>query len=153
MANTYSQIYIHTVFAVKFRQNIITKDWRDNLHSYLSGVLKQEGAFPLAVGGWIDHVHVFFSLPPSRSVSDVVRIAKANSSKWINEQKFVKGKFQWQEGFGAFSNSKSEIDRVIKYIMNQEEHHKGQSFKKEYLAMLEKYGVAFDDKYLFEFYE
>jgi REP element-mobilizing transposase RayT len=153
MPNTYSQIYIHAVFAVKFRENIITHDWRDNLHKYISRILKEESTFPLAVGGWIDHVHVFFSMPPSKSVSEVMRVIKSNSSKWINEEKFVKGKFQWQEGFGAFSNSKSEIDNVIKYIINQEEHHTGKSFKAEYLQLLRKYQIAFDDKYLFEFYE
>ncbi len=153
MPNTYSQIYIHAVFAVKFRENIITKDWRDNLHKYISGILKQEGVFPLAVGGWLDHVHILYSMPPSKSVSEIMRVIKTNSSKWINEQKYIKGKFQWQEGYGAFSNSKNEIDRVIKYIINQEEHHSQKSFKTEYLQLLRKYEIVFDDKYIFEFYE
>jgi putative transposase len=153
MANTYSQIYIHAVFAVKSRENLIAKSWRDNLHKYISGILKQEDAFPLAVGGWLDHVHVFFSLPPSKSISEVMRVVKSSSAKWTNEEKFVKGKFQWQEGFGAFTNSRSEIDNVVKYIMSQEEHHAGKSFKTEYLQLLRKYEIAFDDKYLFEFYE
>lgn len=136
MANTYSQISIHAVFAVKHSENIIMKSWRDELHSYINGILKNEEAKPLAVGGWLDHVHVFFALPPSKNISDIMRVVKASSSKWINENKFVKGKFQWQEGYGAFSYSKSQRDNVINYIIKQVEHHRNKSFKEEYLEML-----------------
>ncbi len=153
MANTYSQISIHAVFAVKFRENIITKDWRDDLHSYISGILKNDGETPLAVGGWVDHVHIFFGLPTSKSISDVLQTVKANSSKWINEKQFVKGKFQWQNGFGAFSFARSQRDTVINYIMTQEAHHSKKTFKQEYLEMLKKFEVQYDEKYLFEFYE
>jgi REP element-mobilizing transposase RayT len=153
MANTYSQISIHAVFAVNHRDAIITKAWRDNLHSYISGILEQDGMKPLAVGGWLDHVHVFFGMPVSKSISQVMQVLKANSSKWVNENDFLKTKFQWQEGFGAFSYARSQRDTVIKYIMNQEEHHKKETFKKEYLKMLEKFEVKYDEKYLFEFFE
>lgn len=152
MADTYSQITIHSVFAVKHRENFITKDWRDILHRYISGIITNKGAKSLAVGGWRDHVHILFGLPVTISLSDFMSAVKANSSKWINEQHFVKGKFQWQSGYGAFSFSKSQRDVVINYIMNQEEHHKTRSFREEYLKMLKDFEVGFDDQYLFEFY-
>ncbi len=107
----------------------------------------------LAVGGWKDHVHILFGLPVAVSISEFMSAVKANSSKWINEQHFVRGKFQWQEGYGAFSYLKSQRDIVIKYIMNQEEHHKIKSFKEEYVKMLTDFEVIYNDKYLFEFYE
>ncbi len=153
MANTYTQISIHAVFAVQGRENIITKDWRDNLHRYIAGIIKEEGAKMLAVGGWKDHVHIFYGLQPSMSISDFMRIVKGNSSKWINENKLVKGKFNWQEGYGAFSFSKSQRDNVINYIMKQEEHHKTKSFREEYHEMLNNFDIEFDERYLFEFYE
>jgi REP element-mobilizing transposase RayT len=153
MANTYSQINIHCVFAVKGRENMITDRFRDNLHKYMSGILRNENAFPLAVGGWRDHVHVFFELPPNLRVSDLMRDLKAVSSKWINDNRFVKRKFQWQEGYGAFSYSRSQRNNVIQYIMNQEKHHKGKTFKEEYLDMLIKFKIEFKDEYVFDFYD
>ena len=153
MPNTYSQITIHAVFAVKHRENFITKDWRDNLHQYISGIIKHKGAKSLAVGGWKDHVHILFGMPVTTSIADFMSAVKANSSKWINEQNYVKGKFQWQEGYGAFSYARSQRDTVINYIMNQEAHHQSKSFKEEYLKMLTDFEIGFEDKYLFEFYE
>ncbi len=153
MANTYSQLNIHCVFAVNGRQNIITKNFRDDLHRYMSGILKNDGSFPLAVNGWMDHIHVFFELPVTMAISDQMRMLKATSSKWINENKFVNGKFTWQEGYGAFSYSRSQRDSVIQYIINQEEHHKGQTFREEYLGLLKKFEIPFEDKYVFEFYD
>ena len=153
MANTYSQLSIHCVFAVKHRENFILKEWRDDLHKYISGIIKAEGAKSLAVGGWKDHVHIFFGMPVTTRLSDFMSAVKANSSKWINEQQFIKGKFQWQAGYGAFSHSKSQRDIVINYIMNQEAHHDIKSFKDEYLKMLSDFDVEYDDKYLFEFYD
>src|ERR1035437_10308060 len=138
MPNTYLQISIHAVFTVKHWENIITADWRDELHRYISGIITNSGAKALAVGGWKDHVHVFFGLPGTICVSDFMREVKANSSKWINERKFVKGKFEWQEGYGAFSYARSQRDVVIKYITNQEKHHRKKSFKEEYLEILKK---------------
>ncbi len=153
MPNTYSQITIHAVFAVKNRENIITKEWRDNLHQYISGIITNKGAKSLAVGGWKDHVHILFGLPVTISLADFIGAVKANSSKWINEQQFIKSKFQWQDSYGAFSYAKSQRDIVINYIMNQEEHHRTRTFKEEYLKMLNDFEVVYDDKYLFEFYD
>lgn len=153
MSNTYSQITIHAVFAVQYRENFITNNWRDNLHKYISGIITEKGAKSLAVGGWKDHVHILYGMPVTSCISDFMSAVKANSSKWINEQQFVKGKFQWQSGYAAFSYAKSQRDIVIKYIMNQEEHHRTKSFKEEYLKMLTDFDVAYDDKYLFEFYD
>jgi REP element-mobilizing transposase RayT len=153
VANTYSQVSIHCVFAVKGRENVITKDFRDRLHSYMSGILKNDGAYPLAVGGWLDHVHVFFELPTTITIADLMRMLKSSSSKWINDNKLVRGKFQWQEGYAAFSYSHSQRDTVIKYIINQEVHHKEKTFKEEYLGLLKNFEVSFDNKYVFEFYD
>lgn len=153
MANTYSQIYIHCVFAVKGRENILNVNFRDELFKYMYGILKNDNVFPLAIGGWTDHVHVFFELPPDIKISDIMRMVKATSSKWINENKFVRGKFQWQEGYGAFSYARSQRDTVIKYIMNQKEHHRRRTFKEEYLELLKKFEVEYNEKYIFEFYD
>lgn len=153
MANTYSQINIHAVFAVQGRENILSEEIRERLFSYISGILRNMNLFSLAVNGFTDHVHIFFELRPDTSISDVMRDIKSNSSKWINENKLVQGKFSWQKGFGAFSYSRSQRDTVIKYILNQENHHKKISFKDEYLELLRKFNVEYDDQYLYEFYE
>jgi putative transposase len=153
MANTYSQINIHCVFAVKGRENIITNTFRNDLHKFMYGILKNDNVFPLAIGGWKDHVHVFFELKPDLKISDLMRMLKSTSSKWINDNRFVKGKFQWQEGYGAFSYSRSQRDKVIKYIMKQEEHHKGRTFRDEYLDLLRNFEVEYKEEYVFEFYE
>jgi putative transposase len=153
MANTYSQITIHAVFAVKFRECLIAKEWRDKLHQYISGIITNKGGKSLAVGGWLDHVHILFSMPVSTNVSDFIGAIKANSSGWINDKSFLREKFQWQNGFGAFSFSKSQRDVVIKYIMNQEEHHRTKTFKEEYIKMLTDFEVEYEEKYLFDFFE
>jgi len=153
MANTYSQLNIHCVFAVKGRENIITKNFRDDLHRYMSGILKNDGSYPLAVGGWKDHIHVFFELPVTMPVAKQLQMLKATASTWINNNRLVKGKFNWQDGYSAFSYSRSQRDTVIKYIMNQEEHHKKKTFKEEYLELLKNFAIPYDEKYLFEFYD
>jgi len=152
MPNTYSQISIQVVFAVKGRNNFITKDFRDRLHEYIAGIIRGNNQKPLAVGGWKDHVHVFFALEPHVAISDVVRDIKSESSKWITNNDFVKGKFEWQRSFAAFSYSRSHRDAVIKYIMNQEEHHRKKTFREEYFEPLKKFEIEFDEKYVFEFY-
>ena len=152
MANTYTQISIQAVFTVRGRENFILNTRRDSLHQYIAGIIRKE-ATSLAVGGWKDHVHIFFGLPPTLSTSELVQKVKANSSRWVNEQKLIKGKFQWQEGYGAFSYGRSQRDAVIKYILNQEQHHKAKTFREEYLDMLNKFEVIYEPKYLFEFYE
>ncbi len=153
MANTYSQINIQCVFAVKGRENILNKNFREELFKYMSGILKNNNAFPLAIGGWTDHVHVFFELPPNLNISDLMRDLKANSSKWINESKFLKGKFNSQEGFGAFSYSRSQRHQVINYIINQEKHHSNKTFREEYLELLKNFEIEFKQEYVFEFYD
>ena len=153
MANTYSQVNIHCVFAVKGRENFITKNFQKALFSYMSGILRHDGSFPLAVNGWMDHVHAFFELPVTVAISDQIRMLKASSSKWINDNKLVKGKFSWQEGYGAFSYSRSQRDSVIQYIIKQEEHHKNQTFREEYLDLLKKFEILFENKYVFVFYD
>lgn len=153
MANTYSQINIQCVFAVKGRDNILDKYFRDELHKYMHGILHKNHAFPLAIGGWLDHVHVFFELHPDSKISGLMQSLKASSSKWINENKLVKGNFRWQSGYGAFSYSRSQRNNVINYIMNQEEHHKPKTFKKEYLELLQEHEIDFKNEYVFEFYD
>jgi len=153
MANTYSQINIHCVFAVKGRENILADHFRDDLFRYIYGILKNDHVFPLAVGGWKDHVHVFFELKPDLRISDLMRMVKATSSKWINEQGFLKGKFNWQEGYGAFSYSRSQRDHVINYIINQEVHHRKKTFREEYLELLRRFEIEYKDEFVFEFYD
>lgn len=150
MASTYSQIYIQYVFAVKGRQNLLHKAWREEVFKYISGIIKAKDQKPIIVNGVADHVHVFVGLKPSMCISDLVRDIKNNSSKFINEQGWINGKFSWQEGYGAFSYSHSQIDNVYHYILNQEEHHRKKTFKEEYLEFLQKFEVEFDDKYLFD---
>ena len=153
MANTYSQINVHAIFSVKGRDNVLKESFREELFKYIAGILKNNKQFPLAVNGYADHVHIFFELNNSMAISDILRIVKTNSSKWINQKEFVMGKFSWQEGFGAFSYSRSQRNNVIEYIMNQEDHHKKRSFKEEYLELLEKFEIKFQDEYVFEFFE
>lgn len=153
MPNTYTQIYIQIVFAVKGRQNLIAKQNREELHKYITGIVQNREQKMLSVFSMPDHTHLLIGLKPSIAISDLVRDIKAGSSKFINDSNWIKGKFNWQEGFGAFSYSKSQIDNVIKYILNQEEHHKKQPFKEEYLDFLHKFEIEFDEKYLFEWIE
>ena len=153
MANTYSQISIQVVFAVKGRENILRKEIRQDVFKYINGIVTGLGQTPLAINGWQDHVHVLFGMEPSASISNLTGAIKANSSKWINDNKLIKGKFHWQDGYGAFSYSRSQRDTVINYIMNQETHHAKSSFKEEYLEMLKKAEIDYDERYLFEFYD
>jgi REP element-mobilizing transposase RayT len=153
MANTYTQLNVHAVFSVLGRENLLTDKLRPELFKYISGILKNNKQFPLAVNGYKDHVHLFFELNPTTSVSEIVQIAKTNSSKWINENKFMRGKFNWQSGYGAFTYMRSQRNDVINYIVNQEKHHARLSFKDEYLNLLQKFEIDFNDAYLFEFYD
>ena len=150
MAGTFSQIYIQYVFAVKGRENLLQKPWREEVFKYMAGIIKGKNQKPIIVNGVADHVHVFVGLKPAMSISDLVRDIKNNSSNFINEQKFINGTFSWQEGYGAFSYSHSQIPDVVQYINTQEEHHRMSSFKDEYLNLLEKYEVDYDHRYLFD---
>lgn len=151
--NTYTQIYIQIVFTVKGRENLISKNNREEIQKYIAGIVQNRNQKLLAIYCMPDHVHLLVSIKPNVLISDLVRDIKAGSSKFINDNKWVKGKFNWQEGFGAFSYSKSQIDNVVKYILNQEEHHKKTTFKDEYLDFLKKFNVEYDPKYLFEWIE
>ncbi|MCP9755620.1 IS200/IS605 family transposase [Lacihabitans sp. CCS-44] len=153
MPGTYSQLYIQIVFAVKGRENLINREWRDELHKYISGIITGKGQKSIIVNGVADHVHCFVGLKPAMAISDLVRDIKNNSSKYVNENGWVKGKFNWQEGFGSFSYSHSHIDNVYQYILNQEQHHKKKTFKQEYLEFLEKFRIEYNEKYLFEWYD
>ena len=153
MANTFSQIYIQIVFAVKGRQNLIAKENREELHKFITGIISNREQKLFAIFAMPDHVHILVSMKPNISISDLVRDIKAGSSKFINDNNWIRQKFNWQEGYGAFSYSKSSVDNVIKYILNQEEHHKKKSFRDEYLDFLEKFEIEYDPKYLFEWIE
>ncbi|WP_159477820.1 IS200/IS605 family transposase [Dyadobacter sp. 3J3] len=150
MANTYHQIYIQAVFAVKYRDAVIGKEWQSELFANIGNLINETGCKNIIVNGVADHVHCFFGLKPSQSISDVMQIAKGRSSKWINDSKLLPHRFEWQEGYGAFSYSKSHIDSVLKYIKNQEAHHRKQIFREEYIEMLDKFGVVYDERYIFE---
>jgi REP element-mobilizing transposase RayT len=153
MSSTFSQIYIQIVFAAKGRQNFLLKPWRDDVFKYMSGIIKGKNQKPIIVNGVSNHVHLFIGLKPSIALSDLVRDVKNNSTNFINEQKYLRGKFSWQEGFGAFSYAHSQIDQVFQYILNQEEHHCKKSFKEEYLDFLRKFEIEYEEKYLFAWYE
>lgn len=150
MPNTYTQIYIQIVFAVKGRENLISKNNREELHKYITGIVQNRGQKMLSIFCMPDHTHLLIGIKPSIAISDLVRDIKSGSTNFINEQKWTKTKFQWQEGFGAFSYSKSQIDMVIKYILNQVEHHNKITFKQEYIDFLEKFEIGYNEKYLFE---
>jgi REP element-mobilizing transposase RayT len=153
MANTYSQIYLQIVFSVKGRQNLISKNWKEELYKYICGIVNCKEQKVYAIGGVADHIHILVSIKPTIALSDLVRDIKANSSKWINEKGFIKGKFQWQEGFGAFSYAHSQLDIIIAYINNQEQHHLKKTFRDEYTELLQKFDVQCDENYLFEWIE
>lgn len=150
MAGTYSQIYIQIVFAVKGRQNLIGKEWQEELNKYISGIITNKGHKTMIVNGVSDHIHVFVGLKPSMAISDLVRDIKNNSSNFINDRKLVAGKFSWQEGYGAFSYAQSQVKTVYNYILNQETHHKKKTFKDEYHDFIEEFEIDYNEKYLFE---
>jgi putative transposase len=150
MANTYTQLHIQVVFAVQNRDCCITNQWRDELFKYITGIIQNNSHKMLAINGMPDHIHILFGMRPTQSLSNLMQDIKVHSSKWINERKFVKGKFSWQEGYGAFSYSKSLLPSVIKYIEMQQEHHIRKSFQKEYVELLDAFEVEFDDRYIFK---
>jgi putative transposase len=153
MTGTFSQIYIQVVFAVKHRENQIPQDRKMELNKYIAGIIKGKNQKPIIVNGMPDHIHAFIGLYPSTAVSDLVRDIKNNSSKFINERNWVKGKFSWQEGYGAFSYAHTEIEAIYDYILNQEAHHRQKSFRDEYLQLLNEFQIDYDEKYLFDWIE
>jgi len=153
MAGTYSQIYIQIIFAVKGRENLIRSEWKEKLYSYIAGIIKGKNQKSIIVNGISNHLHVFVGLLPSMAVSDLVRDIKNNSTNFINKNKLVKGKFSWQEGYGAFSYSHSQIESVYNYILNQEKHHNKKTFKEEYLEFIKLYNIDYNEKYSFDWNE
>lgn len=150
MANSYTQLHIQFIFAVKFRNGLLHSSWRDELFKYITGIVQNHDHKMLCVNGVEDHIHILVGMKPKQSVSDLVQDVKSSSSKWINERGFTAGRFAWQDGYGAFSYSKSDLEKLIKYIKNQEEHHHKKSFKEEYLEFLEKFEIEYNEKYIFQ---
>src|SRR5258705_3961620 len=153
MANTYSQIYIQTVFAVSGRLSLVRADFKEDLYKYITGIVKNKGQKLISINGMEDHLHILIGLKPAMALADLVRDIKADSSEWVNRKKLARGKFGWQEGYGAFSYGHSQLDMTISYIQNQEKHHRRRSFKNEYLTLLQKFEIEFKEKYVFEFIE
>jgi putative transposase len=150
MANTYTQIHIHCIFAVKYRKAMITKDWKERLHKYITGIVQNNKHKMISINSMPDHLHMLFGMRPDHSLSDLMRLVKGDSSEWINNKKLTPSLFRWQEGYGAFSYSKSQIHKVATYVENQEIHHKKITFLDEYRQFLKKFEVEYDEKYIFK---
>lgn len=153
MANTFSQIYIQTVFAVSGRLSLISQDFKEELHKYITGIVRKKDQKLISINGMSDHIHILIGLRPAMALAELVRDIKSDSSEWVNRKKLARGKFGWQEGYGAFSYGHSQLDTIIRYIQNQEKHHQRRSFKNEYLTLLRKFEIEFKEKYVFEFIE
>lgn len=150
MANTYTQLHIQTVFSVQNRDCIIQRNWKDELYKYIAGIIRNNHHKLLSINGMPDHIHILFGLRPAQSISDLLQDIKGSSSKWINERGFVRGRFSWQEGYGAFSYSKSQLQQVIRYIENQQEHHRKKTFLEEYRELLHDFEIEYDERYIFK---
>jgi putative transposase len=153
MSNTFTQIHIHCVFAVKFRQSAITPAWKERLHKYITGIIQNNGHKMIAINSMPDHVHLFIGFKPNQSLSDLMRIVKGESSEWINKENLCPAIFRWQEGYAAFSYSRSQIKIISEYIENQEEHHKKKTFLEEYRSFLDLFEVEYDERYIFKLME
>ncbi|MEZ4921400.1 MAG: IS200/IS605 family transposase [Saprospiraceae bacterium] len=151
MANTYTQLFIQFIFAVKGRNNLIKEAFRDELEKVICGIVTQQKCKTYAIYCNSDHTHILVGMHPTSSPSKLMEHVKSGSSKWLNEKRYISGRFSWQDGYGAFTYSKSHIDSVVKYILNQPEHHKKNSFQDEYMLLLKKFEVEYDPKYLFQF--
>ncbi len=150
MANTFTQLYTQLVFAVQSRQNLIQNRFEEDVYKYITGIIKNKGHKIIAINGMPDHIHIFIGMKPKEAISDLVRDVKKDSSKLINTKNWIRGKFNWQEGFGGFSYGHSQISDVTTYVENQKKHHKKRTFKEEYLELLEKFQIEYDERYLFE---
>lgn len=153
MANTFTQVYVQLVFAVKFRKTLIHESFREELEKYICGIIKSDNCKPIAIYCMPDHTHILVGLNPVTAISELARDIKSRSSQWVNERKFVQGLFRWQEGFGAFSYSKSSLDNVVQYILNQPKHHSSRSFKNEYIGLLDAFNIDYNPDYLFEWFD
>ncbi|MBK9452960.1 MAG: IS200/IS605 family transposase [Bacteroidetes bacterium] len=149
MANTYSQIYIHFVFAVQNRDALILPTWEERLYQYITGIVQSQGQKMIAINGMPDHLHFLIGMKPDCRPSDLVRDVKKSSSSFIKQERFSKFHFEWQVGYGVFSYSHSHLDNIAQYIMNQKEHHKKKTFKQEYLGFLKKFEIEFKEEYAF----
>jgi putative transposase len=150
MANTYTQLYIQLVFAVKYRAATIASNWNDELYQYITGIVRNNKHKLISINGMSDHIHILIGMHPTQSLSDLMQDIKGNSSKWVNEKKFIQERFEWQSGYGAFTYGKSQIKAVAEYIENQEKHHIKKTFKEEYLELLQKFEIDYDEKYVFK---
>ncbi|MDE0634307.1 MAG: IS200/IS605 family transposase [Candidatus Poribacteria bacterium] len=150
MANTYTQIYIHIVFAVEYRQNLIPKEHKDELHQYITGIVTNKKQKVIQINSMPDHIHIFVGIDPNVAISELVKTIKANSSRFINKKQWTVGRFNWQEGFAAFSYSHSQLDNVANYIKNQETRHAHKSFREEYIEILKRFNVDYDERYIFD---
>ncbi len=153
MANTYTQLYIQYIFSVRGRENLIKEEFRDELEKIICGIISNQKCKTYAIYCNPDHTHIFVGMHPTMSPTKLMEQVKSGSSNWLNDKKYIQSKFSWQNGFGAFTYSKSHIDMVVKYVLNQPKHHKKRSFKEEYLLFLKKFDVEYDPKYLFEWYD
>ncbi|MFN8276657.1 MAG: IS200/IS605 family transposase [Chitinophagales bacterium] len=153
MPNTYTQIYIQVVFAVSFREGLIHPKWEEELYKYIAGIVRKKGHKLIAINGMPDHVHLLMGITGDCRISDLVREIKKASTQFINDRGFVKVKFKWQEGYGAFSYSRNSIGKVASYIENQKEHHRIKKFKEEFLGILKSEGVEYREEYLFNWLE
>jgi len=153
MANTYTQLYTQFVFSVKGRQNLIREQFRDELERIMCGIVSNHKCKTYAIYCNPDHTHIFVGMHPTVAPSKLMEQVKSGSSKWLNNKNYILGKFSWQDGYGAFTYSRSHIDKVVKYILNQPEHHRKRTFREEYLSFLEKFNVDYNPKYLFEWYD
>lgn len=150
MSNTYTQLHIQCVFAVRYRNAVISNSWKERLYQYIIAIVNNNGHKVLAINSMPDHLHLFFGMRPDQSLSELMRLVKGDSSEWINKQQLASGNFRWQEGYGAFSYSKSQTDTVVKYIINQEEHHAKKTFTEEYIEFLKKFEIDYNEKYIFK---
>lgn len=148
MANTFTQIYLQFVFAVQDRFSLIRTEWKDELYKYITGIIQNNNHKLLAINGTANHLHIFIGYKPHQLIPDLLQDIKGHSSKWINKRGFAGGKFSWQAGYGAFSYSQSQINSVIKYIINQDEHHKKKTFGDEYIELLQRFNIDYDERYI-----
>ena len=150
MANTYTKLYFHIVFAVKGRANLISPKWKEELYKYITGIISNKNQKLIVINGMPDHIHLLIGMKPDSNLSDLIRDIKANSSRFVNEKKFVTGKFEWQTGFGAFTLGHSQLDVIINYIKTQEDHHQTKSFREEYIDFLKRYEIDYKAEYIFD---
>jgi REP element-mobilizing transposase RayT len=153
MPNTYTQLYIQFVFAVKFRDSLIKREWKDDLYKYVTGVVQNNKSKMLAINGMADHIHIFIGYKPTVAIPDLVKDIKLASGSWINDNKLTSHRFNWQEGYGGFSYRLSDVDEICRYINNQEAHHRKTTFKEEYMGLLKDFAIEYEENYLFDFFD